>query len=324
VRYLPILFFLAAPAWGALLLPSRGSVFGRAEGAKGGSADHPAPTGPRVEARAGRLTLPVAAAVSVAACVLMVGILTGTFFSSLHSSKRFGLRLPPSYYPTRFASYVRETGFAGRIFDNSSDGGYLAWAFPGVKPYMDALYVDLDVTRDYFAGLRDPRAFAALNRQYSFDGVLVKVAESPDLLSALLTDPLWTLAYGDLHRAFFVRSVSSTPVEIRPLAVYQGEDLSGLDDGKAAIQWVVSLVRLKRHDLLVEVLRQLDASPRIPSFVIQYALGYGMQSRDPELVARGRGMYPRMFSRSPEDRNTVDRLMTASARPMPPDPARGR
>jgi hypothetical protein len=90
---------------------------------------------------------------------------------------------------------------------------------------------------------------------------------------------------------------------------YENEDLGRLSDGRSAIEWTVMFARMKNREMLLQVLEDTGRSAKVPSFMIQYALGFGMQEKDAEIIAKGRSMYPRMVTQDPKDKATVDRLM---------------
>lgn len=332
VRYMPALPLLSAPLWGLLIesLATRKAIPAEAAGGPvEPAAPDASPSDPNapvaiepaaaqtvaVLRRPGRIALGVAAGTGVLSLAFAVLVLTGGFYTSLQSPTRFGPSLPDDAYPLRVAQYLRQVSFEGKVFNNSADGAYLEFAFPQIRPYTDPRYMDVAIAKEYFAALHDPKLFHELDRKWRFDGVLLRVAEDPDLLSDLLASEQWMLVYADLHRAFFVRVVD---VKARgwtnvPFRFYQGEDLASVTNWTPSIQWVVSLVRLKNRPLVLDALRQFDRAPRIPSWIIQYALGYGLQMKDREIVALGRGMHARMVARRDADRESVERLMTMTA-----------
>lgn len=297
VRYSPALVLFAAPAWGLLA----------------GARDAAAPS----RTRGGRLARGISIAAAIASLTLCAWAVTGGYHRSLSSPARLGITLPADAYPARVAAFMKDNGFRGTIFNDSSDGGYIQYRVPGVRVYMDSRYIEPAIVQDYFAALKRRDRFEAAEKEFHFDGVLLKVSESPELLASLIADPKWKIVYTDLHRAFIVPVDREMPAT--PLRFYGGEDLEHPADGRAAIEWTVLFARMKNRDMLLRVLDQLDASPKIPSFVIQYALGYGMQSKDAALIAKGRGMYGRMIARTQQDRATVDRLMLMTSRGAGPD-----
>lgn len=303
-RNMPLLVFLAAPLVGITLATKDGASTARG---KGGQS---------------RLVLPL---VTTAVALLLCGwVVEGGFHRSLRLETGLGPRLEAHAYPVTAVEYLRRlpgdgsrggTGFAGTIFNSAADGGYLAYELPGVRPYMDSRYVDLDPVRAYFAALRDPAAFDLLDREHHFDGVMLKVADSPALARALLSRPEWRMLYADLHRVVLVRRAgswgSSAPAAAR---IYQGEDLGRLVNGRSAIEWMRVLVSLGRRELVLAALSDFGRAPEIPSFVLQYPLEAAGRAGDGEMVERIRALRPRMIALRPEDAEAVDRLLARESR----------
>ena len=303
-RNMPLLVFLAAPLVGTTLAIGDGASMARGKG---------------------RWRMGVWPLVPTAVAFLLCGwVVQGGFHRSLRLETGLGPRLEPHAYPVAAVDFLRrlpgegspgEAGFAGTIFNSAADGGYLAYELPGVRPYMDSRYVDLAPVQTYFAALRDPEAFDLLDRKHRFNGVMLKVADSPDLARALLSRGEWRMLYADLHRVVLVRRAgpwgSSAPAAAR---IYQGEDLGRLVNGRAAIEWMRVLVSLGRRELVLAALSDFGRASGIPSFVLQYPLEAAGRAGDGEMVERIRALRPRMISLRPEDARTVDRLLDTESR----------
>ncbi len=306
-RNLPLLPLLLAPAFrdfaDFLAAPARSRPRGRpAESAAAPARFARAASAPAVVAGFGLVAL-----------ALSVWTVTGGFHRSVRSETRFGIALPYHTYPLRFAEALRRVDFRGKLFNNAADGGYLEYFFPQVRPYMDSRYVDTQVVREYFAGLSDPQAFRQLDLRHRFDGVLLKVVDSPRLVLALLSSGEWVLAHADLHRAFFLRG---SPADAALAAwrqasrrFYQGDDLGERVNGLPAIQWVGILASQPDRALLLEALQQFAEAPRIPSFVILYALQYAQQRGDREIAELARRMRARMLALDSASAQGVDQLL---------------
>lgn len=317
-RNLPLLPLMAAPLYASALAPAaaRAAVGKTAEGrAVARDADGAGISGTRR-----RLARAVASLTGAAALALCVWVAIGGFHASLLGEGRFGFGLPGHTYPVRFARHLQDHPWSGKLFNNAADGGYLEYFFPDVRVYMDSRYVDEGVVRGYFAALADPQAFARLHAHWHFDGALLKVLDSPQLVLALLHDPNWRLAYADLQRAFFVvadpegaaAAQAASPPRPAELVFYDGEDLSTRLHGMPAIQWTGLLLQAPDRGLLLQALEQFSRAPRIPSYVIQYALQYGLERGDREVLELGRRMYPRIYARDRAGREFVDHLMRSA------------
>jgi hypothetical protein len=290
IRNLPLLPLLAAPLW----------------------RDALAQVSPPAFARSSRFEVPLAT--GGVALLLAAWVVTGGFYASLRSEGSFGVGLPPHAYPVRAARYLTAHRAEGRILDSAADGGYLEIYFPELRVCMDSRYVEAGPVRRYFAALTDPAAFRRLDAELRFDAVLLKVVDSGRLVVELLRDSGWDLVWGDLHRALLVRRggrlAPRWPVE--GLHLDLGDDLARPVNGMAAIQWTAILIEARDRARLVVGLEQLGRAPRVPSFVVQYALQYGLQTGDREVLELARGMAPRLLALAPEERLAVARLLTAA------------
>jgi hypothetical protein len=314
-RNVPLLVLLGAPLWRDLF------------------ADTAAPRRSRRVTASGRRLVGLVTTTSIlvtAGVAIAIGgwVVNGGFYHSLRSEAEFGVGLPRHAFAVTAVDHLATTSFAGRLFNSAADGGFMQYYLADVQPYMDSRYTDAAPVREYFAGLRDPVAFRRLHELHAFDGVLLKVVDSGRVLIPLLGAPGWRLAHADLHRAFLVPhegadegGEASDEPALAP-RFYDGEDLSRRVNGMAAIQWVAILMNVGNRPLLVTALQQLAEAPHIPSFVIQYALAYGLEKRDAEIVEIGRAMVPRMLALDVASRTAVENLVRAvDARRMvrPPD-----
>jgi len=339
-RSIPLLLLLSAPLWGAAMeaLTER-FASARAQQPRGGEArpararrskaQAPAEAAPArgaaglrpaaegASARGGGRLHRTVAVVSVATILAAVAFsawaATGGFYRSILSETWFGFGLQPHAYAIRFASYLDETGFAGKVLNSAADGGYLEYRAPAVRPYMDPRYTHAPTVSEYFAALADPAKFEALHREHGFDGALLKVNDSHALVVSMLAGRQWRLAYADLHRAFFVPA-SDTSAVAWPPRFYEGEDLGERVNGRAAIEWTTILIEAGGRQLLLDALDQFGRAREIPSFVIQYALEQGMKFGDRELVVRARALFPKLVALEPSHRRAVETLMEASER----------
>jgi hypothetical protein len=286
-RSIPLIVFFSAPLMGVVL--------------------------PRIARRA-RPELPLALAVIGAGTALAAWVATGGFYRSIGSSSAFGIRESAYAYPTFFADYLRGSGFRGSIFDRGADGGYLEFHFPEIRFYGDSRFTDPTLVDEYFKAVTQPAFFHELQRRYAFDAALLSIAESRELITNLLGDPDWKMAYADLHRVFLVNQTSAAGrgLPIAPPRFYRGEDLMIAQNGLSAVRWTDALGKIgDRRDLLLD-LRQLAQAPRIPSLVLQSALADGLKRPDPEVVAAVRALQPKMVAPSPLDADFVNWLLQRS------------
>jgi hypothetical protein len=266
------------------------------------------------QARSSSVRAAVPLAIGAASLLLAAWVVTGGFYASLRSEGSFGVRLPPHAYPVRAARYLAEHGAEGRILNSAADGGFLELHFPALEVCMDSRYVEAGPVRRYFAALTDPAAFRRLDAELGFDAVLLKVVDSGRLVVDLLGDPGWELVWGDLHRALLARRGDplATRWPVEGLRLDLGDDLTRRVNGAAAIQWTAITIEARDREQLLIALDQLGRAPRVPSFVVQYALQYGLQTRDRQVLERAREMAPRLVALAPEHRRAVERLLAAA------------
>ena len=145
---------------------------------------------------------------AAAAAALVIG---GGFHRWRDSGTTFGFGVETSEYPVRATRALRARGFAGRIFNEPTDGGYLEYELPAATIACDSSYNDAGVARAYFASVRDPAAFDDFDRGAHFDAALISV-QNLALTRALLHRPGWTVAFADLTRVLFVRGEGGGPL----------------------------------------------------------------------------------------------------------------
>lgn len=237
--------------------------------------------------RASTLIAAATAAVMALSCVgFAVRIAATGSYRPLAGNRRFGSALSPALYPVSAAEYFRDSGFAGRIFNHPSDGGYLAFQAPALTVYGDSRFVDVPKTREYFRALADPTAFLLLDSREGFDGALINIGEGQSSLLWLLVGSSWEIVSGDLCHAVLVKR--STPVgaaapfgRIRP---YGGEDLTFPLNAYCAGEWVRALAAVGSADMFVAALNQFAQAPYVPPQVVRIAWDVGRASNNSEIL----------------------------------------
>lgn len=113
--------------------------------------------------------------------------------------------------PVRACDWIDSYGVRGRAFHPFDYGGYLLWRFPedrGRLPFMDVHQSGSRALRDaYVRAGEDTAGWAALDRQYRFDWVLLPRGPSSKqrILDWLDADPAWALVFADDVAALYVR-----------------------------------------------------------------------------------------------------------------------
>ena len=195
-------------------------------------------TAPVIGAALARVRRPRAA--DWAAVALSLGLAAAVVRGDVHrwlgSGTRFGLGLEWAEYPIGVAEFLRERGFAGRLFNDPDDGGYFEYHLPGVTVAADSSYVDADATREYFAAVFNPAAFARWDQRHHFDAAVLRVTNEA-VVAALRQAPAWAPVYADSHRIVFLKNAAA--IDLATASHRRaGEDLTRYGYAEAAAAWV--------------------------------------------------------------------------------------
>ena len=109
-------------------------------------------------------------------------------------------------FPQQAAAYLRGHAFDTAMLNESEWGGYLIWALPEHKVFIDGrthLYEDSGVLADYLSIVRAETKTLSLLRKYDLQACLVK--RGSPLETILATAPGWTQAYSDDVSTIIVR-----------------------------------------------------------------------------------------------------------------------
>lgn len=145
----------------------------------------------RVPERLGRVPV---RALATAACAL--GAAAALPLASMESMLCPGTGFRPGAYPTRGVDYLEAAGFDGVLFNTFQFGGYLSWREIG-PPYQDGR--GMIRAGEELAAMRGPLdrpTFAALDRKYRFDALLLAYPDeqpsSTARFGAVYGDSDWT------------------------------------------------------------------------------------------------------------------------------------
>ncbi|MFH1131372.1 MAG: hypothetical protein V1754_08560 [Pseudomonadota bacterium] len=238
-------------------------------------------------------------------------IVQGGYYTSLRSETAFRVGLSTFAYPTYFCDWFKGKAPGGRLFNNSSDGGFLEYHFPEQTWYIDSRFSNAQSLQNYFAATNDPDQFLLLHNKETFSGALLRVRENARLIISFIQSQDWELTYLDLHRAFFMnrRLASGLPKpDIHP-SFYRGEDFTQKVHGMSAIMWIDILTQTNQRLLLLQAIDDFGKAQRIPSFVLEFGLGWAIKHRDTEVFEKLASLRPRMLSLQGEDQQEVDRLL---------------
>src|ERR1017187_6675406 len=116
----------------------------------------------------------------------------------------------PFHFPVESARWLARLHVAGPVFAADQHGGYLTFAAPSLRPYIDTRLVlhTGEEYADYLALFDSPERFDALAASAKF-GAVVLVTTHPDrylgLIWHLYRSPNWRLAYTDGYEVLFLR-----------------------------------------------------------------------------------------------------------------------
>jgi len=217
-RNVPLFYLVAAPLLSIALAnraPPSGSPGLAPPGAARarGRAWLPAlgPWFDRLRARAERL-MPRAGAVLLAGEVILAGVAL---------AREAPVAQPtPFRFPTESVRRLAARGATGPVFAPDHHGGFLTFALPALRPYIDTRLV-LHTAGEYaeFLSLLDrPTSFDALAEREGFRYVVLTTS-NPDrylpLAMHLLDSPAWSLLYTDGSELLFARAAEGPGIVLR-------------------------------------------------------------------------------------------------------------
>lgn len=112
------------------------------------------------------------------------------------------------HYPHEAVSYIKKHKLEGNMFNDYSWGGYLIYALPEKKTYVDGRMASWREgsrasLEEYINVVDYPQDYIGLLEEYSIDFVLEKPETT--LVKFLATNPEWELLYDDDDSALFMR-----------------------------------------------------------------------------------------------------------------------
>lgn len=170
----------------------------------------------------------------------------------------------PFHFPTESARWLTAHGAMGPVFAPDQHGGYLGFAVPGIRPYIDTRLI-LHTAReyqDYLALYDEPTRFDELDAREHFRYVVLTTAY-PDrylgLISHLAARPDWRLVYTDGYEVLFGRE--GAPLSLADRSTVDAL-AAALDRRYAARPAIAAAARLNLARLLI-VVDQPAASLRV-------------------------------------------------------------
>ena len=121
-------------------------------------------------------------------------------------------------FPVRAVEYLRQHPVPGPMFNTYGYGGYLIWALPEQKVFIDGrgdLYERGGVLSDYLqANNLKPATFAVL-RAYRIQSCLLQSDYSQALTTALSNNADWKKVYSDNLSTLFIRATAVQPLQLK-------------------------------------------------------------------------------------------------------------
>src|SRR5262245_27013670 len=157
----------------------------------------------RVPLRARPLVLPAALALLAAAVAV--------------SQRRLGFGFEPARFPVDAVAWLQRNHPPGPLFNGYNYGGYLLWAWPEQKVFIDGRNVtvyDPEFVAELDSVIQQPVRFLELERRYGFRvAVLQHRGGGADLFKWLRRRPSWRVVYADPVAAVLVRREPPPPAE---------------------------------------------------------------------------------------------------------------
>jgi hypothetical protein len=129
---------------------------------------------------------------------------------SVGTGRPVGMGLAPNRFPEGAAAWLRTHPIPGPMFNSFNYGGYLLWAVPEQKVFIDSrvhtVYADSHF-RSLVRAYEDPRAWAELEDRWGFRlAVLQRHGRGASLAQAMANDPSWRVMYADSASLILARN----------------------------------------------------------------------------------------------------------------------
>ena len=129
---------------------------------------------------------------------------------STSSARQFGMGLAADRFPVAAVAWLRANHPPGPMFNSYNFGGYLLWARPEERVFVDGRAFTVyqpALLAEVPAVYADPRRFDALTERYGLRlAVLQRHGRGATLNAWLANQPRWHLVYEDAQAQIFVRA----------------------------------------------------------------------------------------------------------------------
>lgn len=144
--------------------------------------------------------------------VSLVPLVTNSAYTRMGSTSVFGLGVEEELYPSgAAAAVINHPAFPEKVLNLEADGGYLAWAHPGRKIYMDfraGRYSIETIEQLHNMMLGDVEAYDAIYDAHRPEGIIINTLSpvAAQGLVTLLERSTWRLAYFDGTTAILLQN----------------------------------------------------------------------------------------------------------------------
>jgi tetratricopeptide (TPR) repeat protein len=159
-----------------------------------------------------------------AGCVALAWyVATDRLWVSIGAPRECGLGIVRTNTPEETARFLQESGARGPIFNAIGDGGYFAWAVPGLPVFVDGR---LEVYGERFLVEHltgSPDQWRAMADASGINTAMIPTAGREALARALANSPDWKLVHLDWRDFVFVRVTPSNAALIAAHAIDLGQ-----------------------------------------------------------------------------------------------------
>lgn len=182
-------------------------------------------------------------------------IISNQAYRMVGSDSHFGVGLSQDVIPAHIHDVLTHPDFPDKAYNLPSDGGYLAWVYPGHKIFMDqrpGLYPPDHYHTLVRALVGDAEAMATLQENWPADAIILNASwvRSGSAISKLVAQNQWGLAYFDGTTAVLLRNTPPYQDLLNDTVIQQ----QGID---------VLAATTKRYRLAVSSLLGAPVNPRI-------------------------------------------------------------
>lgn len=151
-----------------------------------------------------------AAVIAIAVTAMFyIAIVSNKWYSFTKSPNKYGIHITILNNPTGAADFIKQNNIKGTAFSDYFISSYLLWSnYPDFKSYIDLRDLDVFPAKffdDYFSIYQQPSKFAALDKKYNFDYVVLSTSQLGNVQFNLYWGKDYNLIYVDPVAAIFLK-----------------------------------------------------------------------------------------------------------------------